>query len=42
MLPGFPSDQPESVRYLSQHFVEKLCSSAGLATELREAIERVV
>jgi hypothetical protein len=30
------------VRYLSQHFVEKLCSSAGLATELREAIERVV
>lgn len=42
MLPGFTSDEPESVRYLSQHFVEKLCSSAGLATELREAIERVV
>lgn len=42
MLPGAASDQPESVRYLSQHFVEMLCSSAGLATELREAIERVV
>jgi hypothetical protein len=42
MLPGFTSDQFESVRYLSQHFVEKLCSSAGLATELREAIEHVV
>jgi hypothetical protein len=42
MLPGGGSDQPESVRYLSQHFVEKLCSSAGLATELRSAMERVV
>jgi AAA domain, putative AbiEii toxin, Type IV TA system len=27
---------------LSQHFVEKLCSAKGLATELRSAIERVV
>ena len=42
ILPGGASDQPESVRYLSQHFVEKLCSSAGLATELRSAMERVV
>ena len=32
----------EEVRYLSQHFVEKLCSAKGLATELRSAIERVV
>ena len=37
------SDQPgESVRYLSQQFVERLCSSAGLAVELRKEIERVV
>jgi ABC-type lipoprotein export system ATPase subunit len=42
MLPGAALDEPESVRYLSQHFVEKLCSSAGLATELRSAMERVV
>jgi len=42
MLPGGTSDEPEAVRYLSQHFVEKLCSSAGLATELRGAMERVV
>ena len=42
MLPGGASDEPEAVRYLSQHFVEKLCSSAGLATELRSAMERVV
>jgi energy-coupling factor transporter ATP-binding protein EcfA2 len=42
MRPGGAADQPESVRYLSQHFVEKLCSSAGLATELRSAMERVV
>ncbi len=42
MLPRPRSDEPESVRYLSQHFVEKLCSSTGLATELRSAMERVV
>ena len=36
-------DQPgESVRYLSQQFVEQLCSAAGLAVELRKEIERVV
>ena len=34
--------EPEKVRYLSQHFVERLCSAAGLATELRQAMERVV
>jgi hypothetical protein len=30
------------VRYLSQHFVERLCSAPGLATELRAELERVV
>jgi ABC-type molybdenum transport system ATPase subunit/photorepair protein PhrA len=30
------------VRYLSQHFVERLCSATGLATELRAELERVV
>jgi energy-coupling factor transporter ATP-binding protein EcfA2 len=30
------------VRYLSQHFVERLCSAEGLATELRSEMERVV
>jgi ABC-type lipoprotein export system ATPase subunit len=42
MRPGPFTEEPDLVRYLSQHFVEKLCSSAGLATELRSAIERVV
>lgn len=32
----------EEVAYLSQHFVEQLCSSSGLAVELREEMERVV
>lgn len=32
----------EGVRYLSQQFVEQLCSSAGLALELRQEIERVI
>ena len=32
----------ERVRYLPQHFVDRLCSSAGLATELLEEMERVV
>ena len=32
----------EGVRYLSQQFVEQLCSSAGLAVELRREIERVI
>lgn len=36
-------DRPsEEVRYLSQHFVEQLCSAEGLATELRSEMERVV
>jgi hypothetical protein len=35
------SAEPQ-VRYLSQQFVERLCSSAGLATELRQEMERVV
>ena len=32
----------EEVQYLSQHFVENLCSASGLATELRAEMERVV
>jgi ABC-type lipoprotein export system ATPase subunit len=31
-----------SVCYLSQHFVERLCSSAGLAVALRKEMERVI
>jgi hypothetical protein len=38
---GYGLDRPY-VRYLSQQFVEKLCSSAGLAIELRQEMERVV
>jgi energy-coupling factor transporter ATP-binding protein EcfA2 len=42
----WPGDEEEhrkpDVCYLSQHFVERLCSSAGLATELRHEMERVV
>jgi energy-coupling factor transporter ATP-binding protein EcfA2 len=34
--------EPPSVRYLSQQFVDQLCSSTGLATELRDEIERVI
>lgn len=37
----FDSPVPEA-RYLSQHFVERLCSASGLATELRTEMERVV
>jgi len=33
---------PGLVCYLSQHFVEQLCSSEGLATELRREMERVI
>jgi hypothetical protein len=33
---------PEGVRYLSQQFVEQLCSAEGLAVELRREIERVI
>lgn len=32
----------EKVRYLSQQFVERLCSAEGLAVELRREIERVI
>ena len=32
----------EQVRYLPQHFVDRLCSSAGLAIELRKEIECVI
>ncbi len=34
--------QEAKARYLSQQFVERLCSSAGLAVELRQEMERVV
>jgi ABC-type lipoprotein export system ATPase subunit len=41
---GWPvsDSDPPQVCYLSQQFVEHLCSSAGLATELRQEMERVV
>jgi ABC-type lipoprotein export system ATPase subunit len=47
---GFDSDDDElsrptdqaSVRYLSQQFVERLCSSTGLHSELVDEIERVI
>ena len=42
--PDVDYDEWESdrVRYLSPHFVDRLRSSAGLASELREEMERVV
>lgn len=36
------SQEGEKVRYLSQQFVEQLCSAEGLAVELRREIERVI
>lgn len=42
VLSGYASEREEQVRYLSQQFVERLCSSAGLGTELRREMERVV
>ncbi len=36
------SPDPSQVRYLSQHFVEQLCSAEGLATQLRKEMERVI
>ena len=36
------STEPSQVRYLSQHFVEQLCSAEGLATQLRKEMERVI
>jgi energy-coupling factor transporter ATP-binding protein EcfA2 len=41
-LDGRDIDQAAQVCYLSQQFVEQLCSSAGLAIELRREMERVV
>ena len=41
-LGGAEGRETEDVRYLSQHFVDQLCSSAGLATDLRREMERVV
>ncbi len=37
-----PNAGGEMVRYLSQQFVEQLCSAEGLAVELRKEIERVI
>jgi energy-coupling factor transporter ATP-binding protein EcfA2 len=45
LAPAFDDeiDRPAGeVQYLSQHFVENLCSAAGLATDLRREMERVV
>lgn len=36
------AEEPASVAYLSQQFVDRLCSSSGLAVELRKEIERVI
>ena len=44
-LNPYPDEEVENsaqARYLSQHFVERLCSAEGLATELRSEMERVV
>lgn len=35
-------EQPPLVHYLSQQFVDRLCSSSGLARELRAEIERII
>jgi energy-coupling factor transporter ATP-binding protein EcfA2 len=40
--PGISSDGPPLVQYLSQQFVERLCSSEGITDELLEEIERVI
>ena len=37
-----PSEDYEAVRYLSQHFVEQLCSGDGASESLLQSIERVV
>lgn len=37
-----PTEQPRGVRYLSQQFVDRLCSADGLSDALIEEIERVV
>ncbi len=37
-----PDGELPTAAYLSQHFVEQLCSSSGVATELRAEMERVV
>ncbi len=45
LAPDTGSDEDDlgaEVAYLSQHFVEKLCSASGVATELRREMERVV
>ncbi|QXQ17778.1 TrlF family AAA-like ATPase [Pseudomonas tolaasii] len=44
LSPDWDAGDPPApgVRYLSQQFVDQLCSSSGLATELRKEVERVV
>jgi len=43
LLSLFHDDQTrEQLCYLSQHFVEQLCSSSGLAKDLRNEMERVL
>lgn len=46
LCPQKPDDpgqaRNESVRYLSQQFVDQLCAAEGLAVELRQEIERVI
>jgi hypothetical protein len=43
LLPDyFDEEAAGDICYLSQHFVERLCSSAGLAEDLRREMERVI
>ena len=39
---GSSEDEAAEVCYLSQHFVERLCAVGGLATDLRNEMDRVV
>ncbi|MFJ9315548.1 TrlF family AAA-like ATPase [Pimelobacter simplex] len=41
-LPKNAADAPRRIRYLSQQFVERLCSSDGVQPELLHEIERVI
>lgn len=41
-LPGEWDEPSPLVRYLSQQFVDRLCSASGLAVQLRQEIERVI
>lgn len=42
LLPFYDPDVYSEACYLSQHFVNRLCSAEGLATDLRDQMERVI